>query len=135
MLRKSKHRSDTGGFTLVEVMVAMGIALIALMGLLQALDVVSARNLQNQRRDEAVQVAEDWMNRFRTVPFNALSTAYTPLRVPSRLRGGVGNYTVIRSTVMAPDNTAALLSVRVRWRFKNISTTHEVNSVRSNLNQ
>jgi type IV pilus assembly protein PilV len=126
----------------VELLVAMVISIVGLLGLVQAMDYAAVQNLNNQQRDEAVQIAEDQMARFRDVPFSSsfsqLSTTTAPdygkyvyptKTVQSRVRSG-GFYTVIRTTNVTDADSRVDLGVRVRWKFKNTSTAHEVHSVR-----
>jgi len=119
----------------------MGITLVALLGLLQAIAVVSEQNLQNMQRDEAVQVAEGQMNQFRVLPFSQIVTCaactdslYTyPVTIaPSRLRGGAGTYSVTRTTVVSADLSQINTGVKVEWTYKGKLTSHEVHSIRSN---
>lgn len=132
------------GFSLIEVMVAILVTVVAMFGLLSAVEVASVQNLQNQLRDEAIQVAEAEMNHWRAVPYGMISTCrtspsheacpanyrYAPRTVAGKLRGSGNPYTVIRSTIVTSDGGAVDLGVRVRWTFKNISTSHEVHTVR-----
>src|SRR5512136_2934964 len=64
---------NNGGFTLIELMAAMVITLVGLLGLLQAINVAMEHNLKNQLRDEAVLVAEQWMGNLKTRGFSQLS--------------------------------------------------------------
>lgn len=123
-------------------MVATLITLVGLLGLLQAMNYAAQQNLNTQRRDEAVQIAEEYMVRFRSLPFAVISTCancgppgcsdgrydYRPLAVESRMRGG--GYTLLRSTTLAAGTDSADLGVKVSWRHKNYSTSHEVHSIR-----
>ena len=121
--------SNSGGFTLVELMVAMLISLVSMFALLTSLDVAGDANLKNLRRDEAVQIAANRMVRFRAQPFDQISSSYAPQQVYSKLRGaGASPYRVIKSSV-ALSPTSKLVNVRVRWLYKNMSTSHEVQSV------
>lgn len=125
----------------MEVLVAMVITMVALLGLLQAVTIVTEQNLQNMQRDEAVQIAEDWMTRFRAMNFSNIQTCpactgrvynYPAETAPSRLRGGRGTYTVNRSTVVSSDGTQINTGVIVQWIYKGKVNTHEVHSIRSN---
>lgn len=124
-------------------MVAMLIMLVGLLGLFSSVNMVTKTNVKNQVRDETVQIAEDWMARFRATPFSAISTTsnssypnqhdYAPQSVPSALRGVAKNYTVSRSaSLLTSGGNSVVLDVKVRWTYKNWSTSHEVVSVRSN---
>jgi type IV pilus assembly protein PilV len=128
------------GFTLVEVLVSILILTVALFGLLSAVEVATEQNLRNQMRDEAVQVAEAQMNHWSAAPFNNISTAtvsgnvytYSPRLIQSNLRGMTNkSYRVIKKTVASPDKNVVDLGVRVIWSFKNVSSVHEVHTVRS----
>ena len=125
-------------------MFATLITLVGLMALLKAVEVAMQTNLTNQMRDEAVQVAEMQMNHWRAVPFASISTCansssctagmhrYGTVLIPSMLRGGAGkSYSVSRFTTAAADGSAVDLGIRVTWAFKNVSTAHEVHSVRA----
>ena len=140
--------SSDCGFSLIELLIAMLVMVVGLMGLLKSVEVATVQNLQNQMRDEAIQVTERQLSLWRSVPFASISTCltngtqstcsatpptyqYTPVPVPSQLRGVNRTYMVTRSTIAAPDGSAVDLGVRVKWSFKNMSTAHEVHTVRS----
>ena len=120
----------------------MVITLVGLLGLLEALTVASQHNLKNQMRDEAVQIAEQQLSNFMAAPFTSISSTqgatyyYSPQQVASRLRGVSKSYTVSRSVNALPNNNpgdgsqSRELVVKVHYRFKDMSTTHEIHSMR-----
>ncbi len=123
---------------MIELMVAMMITLVGLLGLLQAVDLAMEHNLKNQLRDEAVLVAEQWMGDLKARGFSRLSgvsasgTSFSPRTVGSQLRGRNINYTVNRQCVaMNPSATAARMTVTVTWIYKGVSYSHTVISLRS----
>ena len=122
------------GFTLIEVMVAMLITLVALLGLLQAVGMVTETNFKNQMRDEAVQVAEQQMNYLMSIT-DATRQASEAARfanwsVASTLRGINKKY---RVAVLTKDtgSFSRQIDVRVVWTYKNTSTAHSVSSVKT----
>ena len=127
------------GFTLVEVMVAMIITLVGLLGLLAAVNVANEQNLRNATRNEAMQIAEDYMNQLRVEPFTNISSlptpaaySYGPQQAPSRLRGVSNMYTVLRTaSTLTPTGTAVLLTVNVQWTYKKILASQGLQTVRS----
>lgn len=125
------------GFTLIELMVAMVITLVGLLGLLQAINVATEHNMKNQLRDEAVLISEQWMGNLMTRGFNQLSgvssTPFSPRTVSSQLRARNIQYTVTRQCVAMnpPASTAARLTVTVTWNWKGVSYTHTAISLRS----
>lgn len=66
---------NNGGMTLVEVLVAMAIVFIVFLGLSSGGIVVLDQNIKNSQRDEAVSVAEMWMEKVRNTPFIDLTSA------------------------------------------------------------
>lgn len=121
-------RQDNGGFTLVELMVAMLITLVGLVGLLQSVNLAMEHNLKNQLRDEAVLVGEKMMAFQKVRPFGHLSTSHPPL-VDSRLRSGVVKYTVTCTTTDL--STAKQIIVGVTWAYRGTGYSHQVRSIRS----
>ena len=122
---------NDSGFTLVELLVAMAIMLIGLLGLLQSVNIAMEYNLKNQMRGEVVRVAQDAMNDMRSKTFDAVSSKTTT--VPSVLRNINRTYTVKRSVISAGSDASRKYQVDVTWKYKNVSTTHSVMSVRSRI--
>jgi Tfp pilus assembly protein PilV len=134
------------GFTLVELVFAMLITTVGLLGLLQALSLAGEQNMRNQMRDEVVQVAEQQMSNFMARRFSDISTSasnpyvYPTQQIASKLRGSDKTYTLTRSvnaiTNNNPSDTSQTreLIVKVHYKFKNISANHEVHSLRANSN-
>jgi len=123
---------NESGFTLVELLVAMVIMLVGLLGLLESVNIAMEHNLKNQMRGEVVQVAEEAMNDMRSRPFDDVAAA--TMVIPSRLRNINRSYTVRRSIEYnnsAPTVVSRKYVVNVKWVYKNTSTTYSVASVRS----
>lgn len=124
-------RQNNRGFTLVELMVAMLITLVGLVGLLQAVNMAMEHNLRNQLRDEAVLIGEQWMGNLKSRGFSRISTPFNaPKQVPSQLRGGNFSFTV-RRPCESTGASAKTLKVKVDWTYKGIGYTHQVSSIRS----
>jgi type IV pilus assembly protein PilV len=123
------------GFTLVELMMAIMITVVGLMGLLQAVNVAMEHNLKSQLRDEAVLIGEQQMGALKAMRFGQVAASSTG-KVDSRLRGGFTQFYTVKSestTWSAPPDQpdvpdAKLLIVTVTWTYKGITNTHEVRS-------
>lgn len=126
-----KLMQDNSGFTLVELLAAMVIMLVGLLGLLQSVNIAMEYNLKNQMRNEVARVAQDAMNDMRSRPFDSVSS--TTRIVPTTLRNINRNYTVIRSIGSTGTAASKTYQVDVRWLYKNVSTTHSVMTVRSRV--
>lgn len=122
---------NDSGFTLVELLVAMAIMLIGLLGLLQSVNIAMEYNLKNQMRNEVVRVAQDSMNYMRSRPFDFVFTPVTT--VTSTLRNINRRYTVNRSVISAGTDVSKKYQVDVTWMYKNVPTTHSVMTVRSRV--
>lgn len=122
-------RFNNAGFTLVEVMVAMLISLVGLMGLLKALEVAIQQNAGNLLRDEAVQVAEKEMASQKSRAFSVLTTSGMAVSVPSRVRNGSVSYTVKHSvSPTSPLATEKMITVLVTWNYRGAPYSHQAMS-------
>lgn len=121
---KSLH--DRRGFTLVEVMVAMVIMLVGMLGLLQSVNLALEHNIRNQQRDEATRVAEDVMRGMRAAPFGTAFNLYTT--IPSSQQQANRRFTVRRRVTAV--SSSERYQVDVRWAYKNYSASHSIVSVR-----
>ena len=110
---------NSQGFTLVEVLMAMLIMTVGLLGLLQSVTVAYEHNLGNRLREEAVLIGEEKMNDLRR---NNLLGSCT---VPRVIGGAIKNFTV--TTDSRPiGGDSCQLTVVVSWVFKNQSPTHTI---------
>jgi prepilin-type N-terminal cleavage/methylation domain-containing protein len=63
------------GFTLIEMMLAMVIILIAMLGLYKSVVVSIDSNVKNVIRDEGTRLAEEVINLIRVIPYNNIVPA------------------------------------------------------------
>lgn len=117
--------TNRAGFTLVEMMMAMLVLTVGLLGLLQSIQVAYQHNSRNRVREEAVLLAEEQMNDLRS---NASLYPSFSVITASRLIGGVEKkFTVVKeSQQIGSDTGTNRLAVSVRWAFKNITTRHDI---------
>lgn len=118
-------------FTLVEVLVAMLILMVGLLGLLQVINLAIRTNLQNEVRDRAVSIAEDRLAREKSLPFdNITSTGEKIINVPSKIRSAPVNYTV----TLRVDNigNSKKIDIGVRWQHRGDNYEHVVSSLVTN---
>lgn len=137
IVQKIRSASQSnGGMTLVEVMIALVIVLVLMLGLIQTAILSIDGNLRNVFRDEATRIGEQYMGDLRSYPFNQLVAGNTPF---GALAGGKlclsppttmdlkrnfrevikKDYTVcITIASMDPSNTTISLQVGVGWNHK-----------------
>jgi type IV pilus assembly protein PilV len=125
---------NSGAFTLAEVMVAILVMMIGMIGLLETIDQSLQHNLRNQLRETALQVGEKYMAELSAKGFDTISTSYAVVNATRNIRGSTANYSVERSSqVLATDEAATpsskQLTVVVKWGFKGLSSQNRVISV------
>lgn len=121
----------SNGFTLTELVVAILIITIGMLGLLEALNVAGDHLLRTELRDESLRVGEKYLNQQKAKPFDLLSTSYGVRYEPSRVRGSDKPYSVEMETEVLSNNpVAATKEVRVvvRWNYKGVAYENRVSS-------
>lgn len=121
------------GFTLLEFLAAMVIMMVGLLGLLSAVNVALNHNLQNQLRNEAVQVADTMMARELAKGFDAVSTSERQSFESRPVLSGFRNFSVARSGVTYQNSKE--IRFQVKWRYKGGVYTHDAAGVTSRANQ
>lgn len=115
--------SGRGGYSLLEVMVAMLILMVGLLGLLQSVNIALEQNLRNTLREQAVALGEQQMNLLRTAPaFSNLTLARVPVR-------GVERAFFVNRTGAVASPLTRELGVTVTWTYKNVPYRHQVKSL------
>lgn len=124
--------SNKRAFTLVEVLVAMLILMVGLLGMLQVINLAVSTNLQNVVRDQAVAIAEDQLAREKALPFANITTGGVEKirNLASNIRSGAVNYSV---TLKVDDiGNSKQVNIGVRWQYKGNNYEHVVSSLVAN---
>lgn len=119
---------NNAGFTLVEVMVAVLIMMVGMLGLLETINVTLQHNLKNELRNEATRLGEKYMTELRGQAFDDILVSYPLASVTSQVRGGTKVYTVDRGS-QALSSSSKQVTVTVKWGFRNVSSQNRVVSV------
>jgi type IV pilus assembly protein PilV len=119
--------SNNRGFTLLEVVVAMGIMLVGLLGLLATANMAMEFNTRDYLRNEAVKVGERFMNQTKNAGYENIPAGNTNEAFTINIRGISKTYNVAR-TVEQLTNTKHI-SIVVNWTYKGVSYFHGVDSV------
>lgn len=106
------------GFTLVEVVIAMFLLLVCMLGLLNAAVVMMEHNLGNILRDEAIRVGAQEMNGLKNTNFDLLIPAgWVCAEEGRKIRGGDINYNVC-SQITSPSVNTRQLEVAIGWNHR-----------------
>lgn len=135
-MRALPFKSDSHGFSLIEVIIAMMILMVGMMALLATANSAILYNLDNMLRDEAVQVADSRLREVKAnksatfaLPFQNISTSVTRT---SKLRAKSVPYTVTLSASATGGTSSNLVTVNVSWLYKNKQKQHELKTFVSN---
>lgn len=114
------------GFSLVELMIAMFIFMVVMLGLLVGVTSAIQANKGNVLRDEAVRLAEDELSRLKSERFTALGTSAAldatggwtaPTDVTVNVRGGRVTYAMSEqiTDIAGGANPLKRIDVAVGW--------------------
>lgn len=125
--------SGSAGFSLVEMLIAMVVATVGLLGLLQSVIVAYQHAVKTRYRSEAVQVAEERMHALFGLPFAKIIDINEKVSAETRMVGGVPwTYTVTSKVQPAGKSTAAVkLTVAITWNARGEAASHEIYTLRT----
>jgi type IV pilus assembly protein PilV len=115
------------GFTLIEVVVAILIMMVGLLGLLATINLAMDMNTRDYMRDEAVRVGEKAMNTTKNSGYASIATGTTTQTISSNVRGVAKNYNVTTTVTQLPNSRQ--ISIVVDWTYKGQTYFHGVDSV------
>lgn len=133
-------KSNDCGFTLVEFLVAIVILMVGMLGLLQTVNYAINHNMTNQLRQEALVLADEWMNREKVKAFDRISSpsTFTPNLTPPYLRsiplnqrlvnGAFRNYSVTMTTNDTSPQSKNI-DIQVTWNYKGQRFVHSISSL------
>jgi prepilin-type N-terminal cleavage/methylation domain-containing protein len=112
--------NSKGGFTLIEVLVALAIISIVFIALADTSLVSLDYNMNNMIREDAVRIADTFMDEARNTPFDNLASTATPIHVSRSIRGKAVDYSVSRAlTTHGASHTE--VAITVSWNSRKFS--------------
>ncbi len=119
-----KHNNK--GFTLTEVLVAITILTIGMLGALEGLLLYTQSNLNNLCRDESVKIAEQKMNELRNISYSSLTSGSTT--VTRKIKNFERTFNVEWGVTAISTNSSSV-EVSVSWTIMNKVWNHSVRSI------
>ena len=103
MEKSAYHGKKRNGFSLVEVLVALFIFLVAILGIFPTLNLSYKTNVSNIIMSEAVKVAQQEINRVKSLPFDNVTdtnlnppglSSCDPSNVNASIKRQIRNFTI-----------------------------------------
>ncbi|HTP64357.1 MAG TPA: prepilin-type N-terminal cleavage/methylation domain-containing protein [Geobacteraceae bacterium] len=122
---------NSKAFTMLEVLVAIVIMTVGLLGMLQAINLAISSNLQNDMRNQAVLIAEDRMAQVKSMPFDNITASVPPVQKSVKAVAPMRNFFANYSVTLRVENVgySKKIDVGVRWRCKSNSYEHVITSM------
>lgn len=119
-------KRNNKGFTLTEVLVAITILTIGMLGALEGLLLYTQYNLNNLCRDESVKIAEQKMNELRNISYISLTSGSTTVR--KKIKNFERDFNIEWSVTAISPNSSSV-EVTVKWNIMNKEYSHAVRSI------
>jgi type IV pilus assembly protein PilV len=117
--------SVSRGFTLVEVLVAMLVLLLGMLGSLVGVIAAGDYNLGNALRSEAVKIGQEQLENTRVGRYDII--APTSFQVQRQVRKTPQNFQV--TTTVTTNDTLRQVNVNVQWTFKNRTHSYSAETI------
>jgi prepilin-type N-terminal cleavage/methylation domain-containing protein len=126
LLKKNK------GFTLIEVVVAIFLITILLLGMLQGLIISKEIVYRNLLRDEAVKIANEFVDKYRNTNLKNIPSSYT-----TTVRRKIGNrefqFNVSLSSIDTAGGLVKELTITVEWNYKGKKYNYSIKTLVGNV--
>jgi prepilin-type N-terminal cleavage/methylation domain-containing protein len=121
-----RRRRNRGGFTLVEILIALALATLGLLGLM-ALQIITLRgNTASRQFIEAVSLAQEQLEASQVVQYANLPTV-AGVNVPLTATGSLNSY--LRTTTVAAGASTTNITVLVTWVDPDNGRTHSITMI------
>ncbi len=117
---------DNKGISLIEVLIALTVFLLILLGLLHGLTLSTDVNIRNRLRDEAVKIAKEEIECTRNLAFGSINDTLCIDNTNKIVTRSFGNYNAgyCLSKIPTPSGNVKKIEVRVHWNYKNLENQY-----------
>ncbi len=115
------RRAVQGGFSLIEMMVALSVITVALLGIFQVLHTTVLSNVDSRNRAIATRYAERQMETVRNTAFSSINSVYGWTSELSTLGAGAQWERIV--TPVGTGGTMVGVRVTVRWQHQKAQQT------------
>lgn len=115
VIRRRKRHSEQGGFTLVEVLVSLVLAMIAMVGVIALYRTQTNASSFSRRNTEATMIAEDQLERLRTQNTITSGSASGLDETGKAVAGGVFTRSFNIVAGVGPGSSYDEITVSVQW--------------------
>ena len=147
MGKMSNPLSGTKGFTLLEFLVSVVILTVGLLGLLTSVNYAVGHNMENQLRDEGVNVADMELSKETAKSFDNVSTSYAAFTYQDNAQGmpTFESYSVVRNVknkdsasdlyqinsvnaLGSSSPTTKIVEYYVSWKYHGVRYQHNISA-------
>lgn len=123
--------SGSAGFTLVEMLMAMLILTVGLLGLLQSVNVALKQSLRDRVRNEAVLLAEEQMHELRRKVTESGADYQNSTTVNRTIAGVSKEFTVKSGIKLMGASATRKLWIAVNWSINGENVSHTIYALKN----
>lgn len=132
--KPTTSRPGSRGFTLVEMLMAMLVMTVGLLGLLQAVQSAYRQVVKDRVREEAVILAEEQMHDWRRDTYQKIAETEAATSTEKKVIGGtVREFTVLKEVEQTGTFSRPVLKMRlsVSWTIQGATLKHDIYTLKS----
>lgn len=129
-LMLSRNNKCNHGFTLIEVLVAIVILMVGLLGMFQSINLALDKNLENQYRQNAVSIGEKMLGDQKAMKFDNITGRNVRTVETVASNSVFKNFSVEHhvTNLSVSDVKSKQISVMVWWRYRGRNYEHQTAS-------
>ena len=123
-----ENAKSNRGFSLIELLVAMVIIGVSVMGLMEMSTVVMDNNLKNEIRNTAVEILSDHVNDLSNRPYNNVPVGVLTQVEIKTIRNFYERFTIVDNITVFSSGYKNIAS-KISWNYRNINYNYTTDTV------